>query len=254
MKKKVLLLGATGRIGRNFVNDYWENGFNKHYEMILGVRDVRKVKDKRFKFRKVNLLDSNSLRRAFKGIDVILNLAANSNQDAEFKDLIGPNIKGSYNVFEEARKAKIKRVVAMSSIHAVKGYPENKVIEEIDAPKPLNIYGATKAFVEALAYVYHKKFGLSCLVIRIGAYVSNDLKQKVCFERKNYDYVISQRDMAQLFDKAIMASGKVKYGILSGISDNKKKRLDLKCTKKLVGYKPKDDAYALCSSIKKHGV
>ncbi|MAG38247.1 hypothetical protein CMI45_02590 [Candidatus Pacearchaeota archaeon] len=254
MKKKVLFLGASGRIGRNFVNDYWNQRFDKKYELILGSRNPGKIKDKRFKTRKVDILDISELKKAFKGIDAVLNLAANANQNAAFSDLVKPNIYGIYNVLEAAKQAKVKRVITASSIHAVKGYREGKIIEESDAPKPENLYGATKAFAEALCYVYSKKFGLSCLAIRIGAYVSDDLRQKVCFERHNYDYVISQRDMAQLFHKAIIAPEKVKYGVLSGISNNKKKRLALNCTKKLVGYKPKDDAYALCDSVKKHSI
>lgn len=255
MKEKVLLLGVTGRIGGNFVNDYLQNGYDKDYELILGARHLDKLKDEKFgKFKTVHadLASLQSLKKAMKGIDVVLNLAANAEPDAKFKDLLKPNIIGTYNLFEAAHAMKVKRVITMSSIHAVKGYKESKIIKEIDAPKPLNLYGATKAFVESLAHVYYKKYGLSCIVIRIGAYVSDDLLQKVCFTRENYDYIISQRDMAQLFHKTILSNKKLKYAVLSGISDNRKKRLDLKRTMKLVGYNPEDDAYELCESVKKN--
>jgi len=253
MKKRVLFIGPTGRIGKNFVNDYWNHGYNIDYELVLGVRNLRKFKEKRFKVVHADLSKPETLKKAMEGIDTVLNLAANADQNAEFKDLIEPNIIGIYNLFEAAVKSKIKRVITMSSIHAVKGYHEEKLIAEIDAPRPDNFYGATKAFVEALSHVYYKKYGLSCLAIRVGAYVSDDLRQKVCMERENYDYIISQRDLAQLFHKSILAPEKVKFGILSGTSENKKMRLDLKCTKKLVGYNPEDDAYELCEECKKKG-
>ena len=57
--------------------------------------------------------------------------------------------------------------------------------------------------------------------------------------------------MGQLINKCIIAPAKIKYGILSGISNNKKKDMDLKLAKKLVNYVPKDDAYILCKQIKK---
>ena len=53
-----------------------------------------------------------------------------------------------------------------------------------------------------------------------------------------------------MIHKSIIAPEKVKYGILSGISKNKRKYMDLKFTKKLVGYSPNDDAFALCKKLK----
>ena len=91
---------------------------------------------------------------------------------------------------------------------------------------------------------------MSCLAIRIGAYVSNDLRQKVCLERENYDYIITQRDMLQLIHKCVMAPKDLKYAILAGISNNHNKYMDLKYTMKTVGYKPKDDVYKICKECK----
>ena len=92
---------------------------------------------------------------------------------------------------------------------------------------------------------------MSCLAIRVGAYISDDLKKKVCLTRDNFDYVISQRDLAQLIYRCIMAPDKIRYGILAGISDNNNKYMDLKYTKKLVGYKPQDNVYKLCKAATK---
>lgn len=251
MKLKILLLGPTGRIGKNFINDYYTHGYDKDYDLILGMRSPDKLKDSRFEIRYADLSNIDSLKKAFEGIDIVLNLAANADPNAEFEDLIGPNIIGTHNLFETARKSKVKRVIMASSVHAVKGYHEENVVKENDSPRPVNFYGATKAFVEAMCHVYHKKYNLSCFAIRIGAYVSDDMRETVCFTRDNFDYVISQRDMAQLFHKAILAPLDIKYAILSGSSDNKKKFLDLEYTKKIVGYKPEDDSYEMCNEIKK---
>lgn len=252
MRSKVLLLGPTGRIGKNFREDYFSHNYKKDYDLILGVRDKTKIQDSRFEIRYADLANIESLKEAMKDIDVVLNLAGNSNPEAEFKDLIEPNLLGTFNILEAARLAGVKRVIMASSIHAVKGHDEKKVVKEIEAPRPINFYGATKAFIEAMCHVFSKKYNLSCFAIRIGAYVSDDLREQVCFTRDNYDYIISQRDMAQLFHKSILAPSKLKYAILSGSSDNKKKRLDLECTKKLIGYSPEDDAYKLCEECKKN--
>lgn len=116
---------------------------------------------------------------------------------------------------------------------------------------PLNFYGASKAFGEALCSVFFHKYNLSCLAIRIGAYVSNDHATKICYTRKDYGHVISQGDFGQLIHKSIMAPKKVMYGVLSGISNEKHRHMGLKFTKKLVGYKPEDDVFKICKTIKK---
>ena len=201
----------------------------------------------------MDLNSINVLKKAMKGVDVVVNLAAESNPSADFEDIIQPNLIGAYNVFEAARQAKVKRVVFASSVHAIRGYALGYKVKSNDAPKPANFYGASKVFGEALCYVFSSKYNLSCLAIRIGAYISNDRKKAVCLTRDNFDYVISQRDMAQLIHKSIMAPKSVKYGILSGSSNNKNKYMDLSFTKKLIGYKPQDNTDKLCSNFGKKG-
>jgi len=244
--KKVLLLGATGRMGPGIIEEYLSK-YKKSYKLILG---YHKTKPKfGLETRKYDLSKISALKRAFRGIDVVVNLAAESNPEAPFEKIIGPNIIGAYNLFQAAKETKVKRVVFASSVHAIRGYPLGNTIRHDHAPKPSGLYGASKVFDEALCYIYSQK-GMSCLAIRIGAYVSNDQREIVCFTRETYDYVVTQRDMAQLIHKCIIAPAKVKYGILAGISDNKKKYMDLGFTKKLVNYKPEDDAYKICEEVR----
>ena len=247
-KKKVLLLGATGRIGPGLLEEYLKS-YKKDYEVILGIH--KKSKTYGLKTVKFDLANIKKLKSIMKGVDVVVNLAANASPKATFEEVLNPNIIGAYNVFEAARQAKVKRVVFASSIHTVKGYSDKYEVTAHDAPKPLNFYGASKAFGEALCFVFSNKYNLSCLAIRVGAYVSNSKQKSVCYTRSDYGHVISQRDMAQLIHKSIMAPSKVKYAILSGISKDKHKHLQLKSTKKLIGYEPKDDAYKICKAIKK---
>jgi len=252
MKKlKVLLLGGTGNIGPGIVQEYLEN-YSGSYEMILGYH--RKKPKSSLKYVKVDLGNIAGLRKAFRGVDVVINLAANAKPSAKFDEIVKPNIIGAHNVFEAARLAKCSRVVFASSVHAIKGYPHDHLVDPGEAPMPLNFYGASKVFGEALCKVFSTKFGLSCLAIRIGAYVASDKKNIVCGTRTDYDYVISQRDMGQLIHRCVVAPKSLKYGIFSGISDNEHKRMELAYTKKVLGYNPKDDAFAVCRVIKTKGL
>lgn len=244
-KMKVLLLGSSGVIGSDFIEEY-KNNYSKFYDLILGVH--KKSVDGGFEIRNVDLSDIESLKQAMKYVDVVVNLAANPSPAAEFKDLIEPNLIGTYNVFEAAKRAKCKRIIVASSVHAIKGYPEEKKVSEVDSPMPKTVYGATKAFTEALCSVFSKD--LSCFAIRIGLYLSDKQRETICFQREDYDYVITQRDTAQLIHKSIIAPLSLKYAILHGSSDNKTKKMTVELTNKLIGYEPQDDAFEICREIK----
>ena len=150
MKKKVLLLGAAGRIGTGFVEEYlndWK--FQKAYDLILGVHD-KKFKADGFKIRRVSIDDKVSLRKAMKGVDVVVNLAANPDPKAKFDDLVEPNLVGVYNVFEVAVKSKCDRVIFASSVHAVEGDGSMYKVKSSGAPRPMDLYGASNGCGEAL--------------------------------------------------------------------------------------------------------
>lgn len=245
--KKVLILGATGRVGPGLIEEYFKEYCN-HYELLIGIHKKSR-EDFGLKTRKYDLGNINKLKRAFKGIDVVVHFAANSNSEADFKDILKPNIIGAYNVFEAARISGVKRIVFASSVHAIRGYKIGEKVRHNYVPKPTGFYGASKVFGESLCYIYSSDYNMSCLAIRIGAYISDDRKKVVCLTRENFDYIISQRDMTQLVHKCIMAPDKLKFAILAGISNNHNKYMDLEYTKKTVGYKPEDDVYKMCNEI-----
>lgn len=250
MKKKVLLLGGTGRIGPGIVEEYLNN-YKSFYDLVIGYHS-KKPKYKGLKFAKVDLSRINILKRAMKGVYAVVNLAANSDpNEKDFDKILKPNIIGAYNVFEAARSAKVKRVVFASSVHAIKGYPHGRIISFKNNPLPLNLYGASKVFGESLCKVFCTQYDISCLAIRIGAYVANNKKNTICSTRTDYDYTISQRDLAQLIHKSIIAPLSIKYAILSGTSNNKHNKMELKYTKKLINYTPIDDHFDICKGIKK---
>ena len=245
--KNVLFLGATGRIGPGLVEEY-KKKYEKYYNLIIGYHN--KKTDYGLESRKIDLSSIDVLKKAMEGIDVVINFAANSDPHSDFNKIFEPNILGAYNVFEAARISGVKRIIFASSVHAIKGYPLEYQVNHEDVPKPINFYGASKVFGETLCNIYSQEYGISCLAIRVGAYVSNDQMKVVCYARDVYHYVITQRDMMQLIHKCVLAPENVKFGILSGISDNRKKSMDLEFTRKLVGYEPEDDAFEICEKIK----
>jgi uronate dehydrogenase len=177
----------------------------------------------------------------------VVHLAANPDWETEDFDhaLLGPNIVGAYNVFEAARAAGCARVIYASSVHAIMGYDVDYQAHEHDPSRPDTLYGVTKVFGEALCSSYAYVHGMSCIAIRIGAYVPDEERAKVVNSDNPQllDIMISQRDMEQLIHRCIVAPPELRFAIIAGLSDNRFKRMSIDNARSLVGYQPQDDAF-----------
>jgi nucleoside-diphosphate-sugar epimerase len=243
-RSTVLLTGASGNIGRGFCEEYLRR-YRDAYELRIGVRRPE-ARDRRFADNVLmDVEDPASLEAAFRGVDAVIHLAANPEWEAPWEELLGPNVTGTYNVFEAARGAGCPRVVYASSVHAIMGYPVDYQAHHDDASRPDTLYGATKVLGEAMCSSYAHLHGMSCIAVRIGAYVADDEDERVrCSANPQLlDIVVSQRDMAQLLHRCVTAPEDVRYAIVNGLSNNRYKRMDIEHARRLLGYAPEDDAF-----------
>lgn len=79
---------------------------------MLRLTDVRPVGElhPRERFVAANLLDTGEVGHAFDGIDAVIRMGAIADE-AAFEELLGPNLVGTFNVFEAARRAGVRRVI-----------------------------------------------------------------------------------------------------------------------------------------------
>jgi nucleoside-diphosphate-sugar epimerase len=114
--------------------------------------------------------------------------------------------------------------------------PEDKVSPQTPA-QPRNLYAASKVWSESLARVYAHSHDLSCLCIRIGWVTGED-------ESRNGrgDIWCSQRDIAELIKCCIDADEEVRFDIFYGMSDNKRRWVDIEYAQQRVGYVSQDRA------------
>ena len=111
--KKVLITGMSGLIG-GLLRRHLESVGG--YELsALNRRAVEGVECHR-----ADISDLKAIRPAFEGRDVVVHLAAQLSS-ASWEELLSGNIVGTYNVFEAARLAGVKRVVFASSGAAIAG-------------------------------------------------------------------------------------------------------------------------------------
>ena len=250
----VLVTGAEGRIGSGFRDEYLTR-YADLYRLRLAVAD-RDFADSRFEDHVfVRLEDLKGLEEACRGVRTVVHLAANAAWRADFRDLLTPNVVGTYHVFEAARRMGCQRVVYASSVHAVMANPVDRQAHQHDPARPDTVYGATKVFGESLCSVFAHLHGLSCIALRIGAYVSEGSRHKV--ERSAnpqfLDMVVTQRDLSQLINRCVMAPEDLRYAVLGAVSDNRFKRMDIQPARDLVGYAPVDDAFRMSKVVRLEG-
>ncbi len=68
---------------------------------------------------RADISDLESIQPAFEGVDTVVHLAAMAQGNPTWEDVLPHNVVGTYNVFEAARRAGVRRVIFASSGAAV---------------------------------------------------------------------------------------------------------------------------------------
>ena len=85
-------------------------------------------------------------------------------------DLISPaNLRGVYNLYEAARVNGMPRILFASTNHTIGFYKQDRRLHADDPVRPDGLYGVSKVFGEAMARMYHEKFGQETAIVRIGS-------------------------------------------------------------------------------------
>ncbi|MES1255565.1 MAG: UDP-N-acetylglucosamine 4,6-dehydratase (inverting) [Acidobacteriota bacterium] len=158
--KVVLVTGGTGSFGHKFAEIVLER-YNPR-KLIIFSRDELKQSEMHRRFAAKNVRyfigdvrDLDRLRRAMRGVDVVVHAAAMKQVPAcEYNPLeaVKTNVLGTANIIEAAIDAGVPKVLAISTDKAV---------------GPVNLYGATKLcseklFVQGNSYALEGRTRFSC--------------------------------------------------------------------------------------------
>jgi nucleoside-diphosphate-sugar epimerase len=236
-----LLTGAAGRIGSAYfvhaAERYHFRLADRHTEALTGATDQG------HEVIALDVADADACQEACREIDTVVHLAADPSPQADFYDsLLENNIKGTFNIFRAAKDQGCRRVIFASSVHAVAGYPIDVQPHVESTIRPINMYGVSKCFGEAVAACFAYAEGLSSIAIRIGAYDAEWLRKNPSAD--GMAAFLSHRDMNHLLDRCIETPD-IPFAIVHGISNNRFKRLDITKTRELLGYEPQDDAFQI---------
>src|SRR5262245_48815428 len=191
MQRKVLLTGAAGRIG-SFLTAHLAD----RYDFVLS--DIKPPAEPHdFPFIEANITDLDAMRKLCQGIDTVLYLAADPRMEAPWESLLPNNLVGAYTVFQAAHEAGCRRVIFASSVNTVFGYPAEVQVQTNMPVRPLNLYGASKAWGEAVACFYADQHNLSAICLRFG-WVLDRTEPDIQPDHPWLDIVLTYHDLAKL--------------------------------------------------------
>jgi len=227
---RVLYTGGTGRVGVAV-----RQGLAGRYDRVLLYS--RRPVEPSFPNESVvvgELTDIDALSRAMEGTDVVVHLAGIPDEGT-FDEILEVNIRGTYTVYEAARRASVRRVVFASTNHVVGFFPCDQKVGPGDPPRPDSYYGASKVFGEALARLYYDKWGVESVCLRIGS-----MRERPEQPRHLATW-LSLQDGAELFKCAIEAPD-TGFVVAFGVSANTRSFWDNDAAAERLGFMPRDDA------------
>jgi uronate dehydrogenase len=232
--KTVLITGAAGDVGSHLRREL----AGKYTLRLSDKRNLKPAKEE--KFVKADISKMADALRITKGVDAIVHLGGYS-VEGPWKAIHEANIVGCYNIFEAARRNKVKRILFATSNHAVGFYRRAQKIDHRVYIKPDSRYGVSKVFGEALGSLYADKYGTEVFLMRIG----NVNPQPI--DKRRLSIWLSPRDLAQLVMIGIDHPD-ITFEIVYGVSGNKRSWYDNSNATRL-GYRPLDDSEKYAEEI-----
>ncbi len=170
-KKKVIILGGLGFIGKNLYHSLLADNHNVSILTdTISESDDFITPQIRESIIVGSILDSNFMDQALVGYDVIFSLAGSSGASDSIKDPytdLDTNLRGHLNILEACRRNNPTALLIFPSSRLVYGKPETNLVNEKHPLKPDSIYAIHKHTTEQYYLLYQRLYGISCIIYRI---------------------------------------------------------------------------------------
>lgn len=183
-------------------------------------------------FMLADLGQEEALSRLAENCSAIVHFGAFSS-NGSFEEVLGPNLRGLYHVYEAARRSRA-RVVFASSNHVVGFHARTAPLDRDCAYRPDSFYGLSKMYGEGMARLYQDKHGVESVLLRIGSCRPHPVNNRMLATWLSY------ADLTELVEKSLLAA-RVPYAIIWAISRNAASRWH-DDDRQLIGWQPRDSA------------
>jgi len=198
MKKKILICGGAGFIGRMIAKEMVQKGHpvtiydnfsnyvppqEGHYPFYLQQR-LKDLKND-VEIIRGDIRDKEHLTKAIKQTkpEIVINLIAIPLATASnvfFEDAIQTNLNGHINLLKAIRAVKSVERILYASSSFVYGHFQYDPADEKHPTQPIDIYGGTKLSCEILTQSFSKRFGVDYTIVRPSAvYGPTDANRRV---------------------------------------------------------------------------
>ncbi|MFF3442034.1 NAD-dependent epimerase/dehydratase family protein [Streptosporangium sp. NPDC002721] len=223
---RILLTGAAGAVATALRPRLARPG------RVLRLADVVPIADRQAGEETIlaDLTDESATAAAMDGVDAVVHLGGLS-REHPWEDILRVNVHGTQVLLEAARRENVRQVVLVGSHHAAGFHPRPYAPDGL-SPRPDTYYGFSKAAMEALGSLYHDRFSMNVVVIRLGSCAERPRDLRALSTWLSYD------DCARLVEASLTARG---FHLVWGVSANTRRWWSLDAARAL-GYAPRDDA------------
>jgi dTDP-glucose 4,6-dehydratase len=173
---RLLVTGGAGFIGSNFVRhamSRWPDCTVTVLDKLTyaGTREnLRDLEpDERLCFVLGDICDSNLVLNLTRGLDAIINFAAETHVDRSIHssaDFVRTDVEGTRCLLDAARVNKVGRYLQISTDEVYGDMPEGTRAAEDDALRPRSPYAASKAAGDLMVQAYHVTHGIDTVITR----------------------------------------------------------------------------------------
>ena len=162
MRKRILLTGAAGNVGRLL-----QSALIRAYDVVP--TDLPTTNPSGWQsFQEGNLADPEFVNSITENVDAVVHLASAVGPDLDFEQTLDANYRALLNLLEACRRKGISRFIFASSHHVLGSLPADQTYSEHAPLAPDGYYGLSKAFGEAACSMFSQRYGIRTLCVRIG--------------------------------------------------------------------------------------
>lgn len=234
--KPILVTGASGALGRQIAKGLGALGWT------LRLTDINPFPDPlpaNASFTAADLNDGVAILRLAEGCGIILHFGGTS-VDRPFEEVLGPNIRGLYHIYEAARRERA-RVVFASSNHSIGFHERTERLDNDCHFRPDSYYGLSKAYGELMGRLYWDKHGVESVLVRIGSCFPEPVDARMLATWLSY------ADLVRLMQRCVLAE-RVGYAVIWGASANSRTFWG-KDARERLGWAPQDSADAFAGQL-----
>ena len=166
---KILITGIAGFIGSSLARILVQEGHS-----ILGIDNLYSGYatniDEGIAWEKRDIRHENAFDGLDQDFEVIIHTAAQSSGEKSFDDPLydmDTNLKGSYLVYQFAKKCRARLLINFSSMSVYGQAPHLSNVDEQTFPKPISLYGNSKLAAENLLHTLSEQDQLPVVSLRL---------------------------------------------------------------------------------------